>query len=877
MTVKKQFLTQGWKCCDFAPGRGIPVELSQLGLDTAGWLDIKVPGDVNDALIQAGRMPNPHIADHARQCYWVTSREWWYRLEFASPSGGEELHTDLCLDGVDGHVTLYLNGDKIGCMENAFRPYRIAVTDQLRHERPNVVLLRFQAIDEILGGPRQDESGKWGLNRVLMRKPQFSFGWDWSLQLPSIGMAGSVHLEQHTQARLVNVSVQPYISGRLDFKFQVTKSARTAGYGLLIRIKGHGTEIEKKIEPSDRVFSHTSVFIKNPKLWWPHGMGSPTLYNYEVDLVVAGLVTDRYSGRLGIREVMILEEPFTPEAGPGITFWIMVNGQKVFCKGGNWIPLEIWPALATEEQYRFYLQKTAAANFNMQRVWGGGIYERDIFYDLCDELGIMVWQDFMFASGEYPADRLRHEIIAEADYQIRRLRNRPSIVLWCGCNEDVFSWSLPNEKAMATADTGVYNQNDAAPAVKRLRDDPQIYSMILRGLVSKLGLNVPYVESSPQSYEDAGNMPESGNCHISCWKYALFETQQSGNTSDKALAAGKSVSLQDSDGQPELFRHHFEKVCSFNSEFCIQGPSDVRTMKQFLTAPHEWPPDDIWTYHIQRGHALLPHYEQTLFIAQAVFGPINNLQTYVKYGQALHAEMMRAEFESARRDRPNNGGTLLWMFNDCWPTANWSIIDYYRRPKPAYYAAKHVCAPCLPIIFERAGKIEFFFSNDTPESCAVCLNFGQETLNGKRIWTQQTDLKSEKYATAKFFSIQRSDLKVGSGNYLFIDAQMEGAILPRVTYFPDLWKNITWPTPRIKLEIVKQAQHVKDWVTEVKISTDTYGRFCHLVLPESTAPFWLDDNFFDMCPNTSRTVSCCSAKRLDLKDIMPGHWLTDWP
>ena len=149
-----------------------------------------------------------------------------------------------------------------------------------------------------------------------------------------------------------------------------------------------------------------------------------------------------------------------------------------------------------------------------------------------------------------------------------------------------------------------------------------------------------------------------------------------------------------------------------NSEFCIQGPCDARTLRRFLTPGHQWPPDALWTYHIQRGHSDYPHHDQTIMFGEALFGPVESLESYVKHGQAVHAEMMRAEFESARRDRPNNGGTMMWMFNDCWPTSNWSIIDYDRRPKPAYYAARRACATWLPIVFERAGRIEFFLSND---------------------------------------------------------------------------------------------------------------------------------------------------------------------
>lgn len=837
---------------DADPGKGDIQAMPAVGLDTSDWLDIPVPGDVNAALVAAGRMPDPHFGDNARQCYWVTSREWWYRLELdPEPDRGFPC-TDLCLDGVDGFADLYLNGEHLARMENAFRPYRIDIAGKLKTDEPNVLLIRFQSIDEVMGGPREDELGGWYQKRTLMRKPQFNFGWDWSLPLPSIGLASPPRIEHHSGARLLDVSVQTFTSGRLDWKFAVTRAARDAGYKIRLAVIGHGAHIKREIERPGRVHSYVTVNVPEPQLWWPNGMGDPSLYDYEVLLLVGDKVVDRRMGRLGIREVKIVEEPFTEDAGPGISFWLEVNGRKVFCKGGNWIPLELWPATATDEQYRFYLHKTVEANFNMQRIWGGGIYERDIFYDLCDELGIMVWQDYMFASAGYPVDPLRHEIIAEAEYQTRRLRNHPSIALWCGCNEDVYSWSLPDEKAMASADTGVYSESSGA--VNRLRDDPQIYSMILRGTADRLGLGVPYIESSPQSHDDAGNVPESGNCHISAWKYSLFQTEK----------------------QYEQWRGHFEAVCSFDSEFCIQGPCNVETLKSFMPEAHHWPPDDMWVYHIQRGHANLPHCEQTMLIGSATFGEIDSLQKYVKHGQAIHAEMMRAEFESARRDRPNNGGTMMWMFNDCWPTSNWSIIDYYRRAKPSYYAAKRACSKHLPIIFERGDRVEFFFSNDGPDECEVKAVLGQETLSGGRLWSRTSNLTVGPQETGKFLSVAKREIKSQPGEYLFINAWVGGHPLPKVTYFPDMWREVEWPEPNVQVRVNSSEQARTGYMTGLTLTTDKYVRFCHLLLPEESGPFWLSDNFFDLPARCSQEISIWSAKPLDPKQITIGHWHTEW-
>ncbi len=846
MKLRTINLNDRWQFAEADPGGEPAVD--------AQWSDISLPGDLNAALVSEGRIPSPHRGDDAKEGYWVTSRDWWLKREFDAPEAADG-KMDLVLGGLDGHVDVYLNGQHLGLAKNAFRPHRYDIADAVRTDGPNVLMLRFRSIDGVMGGPREDELEGWGARRVLMRKPQYNFGWDWALPMPGIGVMGGVWIEAYSGARLKKCSVKPRVTGRIDFKFQVNTAARDAEYQLRVSVSGHGADIEKIVERPDRCFSHTSVTIEDPKLWWPRGMGEQPLYDYSVELLVGGEVVDRRAGRLGIREVEILEEPFTDDAGPGISFWITVNGERVFCKGANWIPQELWPAEAEEEKYRFHLQKAADANFNMLRVWGGGIYERDIFYDLCDELGIMVWQDFMFASAGYPVDLLRGEIIAEAKHQIRRLRNRPCICLWCGCNEDVYSWSLPNEEAAEdlTADTGVYSEPHETVQVNRLRDDPQIYSMILRGLVSRDGLGVPYVESSPQSYEDAGNMPESGNSHLSAWKFALF------NVDD-----------------PADFRGHFEQPQSFDSEFCIQGPCSVETLRTFMPEEHWWPPDEMWTFHIQRGHRNLPHHEQTLHIAGAIFGEIDSLEEYVKHGQATHVEMMRGEFEFARRDRPNNGGTMMWMYEDCWPTSNWSIIDYYGRPKPSYYAAKRACAPVLPIIMQRAGRIGFFLSNDRPEALDARMTCGQARLDGTVVWSRECEVAAGPVETANADVVDRDELDLETGDYLFVDAEVMGERLPSVTYFPDGWKDIPWPDPEVEVELVDRREDAEGVTSRLWVRAGAYARLLHLLPPEETG-FWADDNYFDLPAGCERTITFRSRKPFALEDVRVGHWLTEWP
>jgi beta-mannosidase len=839
--------------------------------DNGEWLACAVPGDVNATLVARGKMPDPHFGVNARKCGWVIGKDWWYRRSF--DLDGPCAPAALVFTEVYGPADVWLNGSHLGEMRNAHREFRFDVSDKLR-PRGNDLVLRFKSIERLIGRPTDECFGWDDAQRGTLRMPNYMFGWDWALPLPPIGLGGQVALELDRPHRLVDVAIQPFTSGRVDFSFEVTPEAKAAGYRIDVEVRGHGVRLRQGLarglrpgvrdaaggshsswrvttasDPAHR--SYMTFSIPKPRLWWPAGYGEPALYDYSVSLVVNGKTADRRAGKLGLREVRLVERPFTPDAGPGMAMAVEVNGVEVFCKGANWIPTELWPAATRPDDYDFYLRKTVEANFNMQRVWGGGIYERDRFYEKCDELGVMVWQDFMFASQGYPLTVLRDEVMAEAQYQLRRLRNYPCVVLWCGCNEDVYSWDFHSEVDPRHGQQVFVGEGKWR--FERTRQDPELYA-ILRGLTGKLGLGVPFVQSSPESRDDFGNMPNSGNSHVSCWKHALFN----------------------SDGHPERFRGHFERVCSFDSEFCIQGPCSVASFRRFMPADRLWPPNEDWTFHVQRGHRRIPHHEQTLMIAGAIFGPIDSLQKYVKHGQATHAEMMRAEFESARRDRPNNGGTMFWMYNDCWPTANWSVIDYYRTPKPAYYAARRACAPRLPIIFERGGEIAFFFGNDTPRDCKVNVTYGQERLDGRRVWTRRRRLSVPANGTLKFDAVERRRLDAPAGDYLFVDAAVDGAPLDRVTCFPDGWKDIAWPAPTVSMQVGRRDRRGGRHRLHLRLATDAYARFCHLRLKEFDPAVAFSDNFFDLCAGGEKTVVVESPRPLAAEDLRIGHWGTEW-
>jgi beta-mannosidase len=393
--------------------------------------------------------------------------------------------------------------------------------------------------------------------------------------------------------------------------------------------------------------------------------------------------------------------------------------------------------------------------------------------------------------------------------------------------------------------------------VDRVRDDPILLTMILRGLISKHGLGVPYTESSPASKDDEGNQPNSGNCHIHCVNYRK----------------PKSVLK---------FREFFEQICSFDTEFAIDGPCNMRTLRQFISPEKlTWPPhrDAIYRMSLRGKHDEVTerstHYNLIRRVARVLFGRISSWEDLLKKGQTMQLELIRAEFEGGRTFRPYSGGTLMWMYNDCWPALDWSIIDYYYRLKPAYYASKRACRPLLPIIFEKKGFMNFYFGSDSLKKGKVRLQFGQENLDGEVKWSRRRTIDLPLNTTVKFYSISRKELALEPDDFLFIKAVVNGVTLPVVTYFPNLWKALPWPEPEAEMKCSKPTEKDGEWVLPVTVTTRKYLRLAHLHLGNEREDATFSDNYFDLPAGGSHTVYVTSKHRIDPNEIALGHWL-DW-
>ena len=687
-----------WKIRDFAPGAGVESAAHTSAHEDADWLRIDAPGDVHRALIDAGRIPDPFDACHETACAWMEEREWWYRAQFQAAGG----RARLTFHGLDTYATVYLNGEEIGEHHNMFRP---AVFDVEPRAGTNVLAVRFDPPLERIKGKTLSA---WGRNpeRTPMRKAQFGYGWDWGPRLPTIGIWRPVEVVPLGVARLAGVH---FYTLDLDadraavaVRFDVERSATDAPLTAIVRLGS--TEARLEVAGSHAVAYLT---VEQPRLWWTHELGEPFLYDLHVRLLDGETPLDEQHQRVGIRTLVLDQAPDPDE--PGARFFrFVLNGVPIFAKGADWIPCDSFVGTITPERYTRLLEMARDANMTMLRIWGGGIYEHDHFYAECDRLGVLVWQDFMFACAMYPEDDpdFVSEVDAEARYQVERLRSHPCLALWCGNNENQWiheriNWDTPQ-----------------LPPYGAL-----FYDAVLPRAVADLDGRTPYWPGSPYGGNDHNSQLE-GNVHNwDVWHGnfpRLFGEEPRRENTPRAVS----------------YRRYAEDRGRFVSEFGMHAAPVAETLwrvippaERFLHSPTlDWHNKD---HPKNKGDNLL----------LATTGLPTDLEQYITYSQIAQAEGLKFGIEHYRRRKPHCSGTLVWQLDDCWPVLSWSVIDYFGFPKASYYYLRRVFAPLLASFKDDNGALELWLTNDrqTEVSDRVSVTLG--TFDGRTEWHESRDVR----------------------------------------------------------------------------------------------------------------------------------------
>lgn len=649
-----------------------------------GWRPARVPGSVQGDLLAQGLIPDPFIGCNEADVQWVGERDWCYRLVFEVAADELREQVALCFDGLDTFATVWLDGEWLAESHNMFVPLRLDLSGRLAPGR-HVLGLRFdsalrrgRAIEAHHGGPRPLWNGD--SSRLHVRKAPYHYGWDWGPTLLTCGPWQSVRLEC-ADLRIAELASPVTLAddlahARIDLRLQlagVIDAQAALRVEHLLRDPA-GAVVARLCEPLRGLRHSGSLAVPAPQLWWPAGQGAQPLYTLEARLLAADgadpdeapVVIDAQQRCLGLRRLRLVQAPVAGEAG--LSFVFEVNGRELFCGGANWIPDDNLLERITPERYRQRVQQAVDANLVMLRVWGGGLYEDDAFYDACDALGVLVWQDFVFACGLYPAyPAFVASVTAEARAAITRLRHRASLALWCGNNED---YTLAEEVgALGPTATGADPGRFEARA---------IYEQLLPSLCLELDPDRPYWPGSP-------------------WTPATPGSGQPRPSQD--MTAGDRHSWEVWHKLMLPYQRYGELAARFVSEFGLQSHPSRALLDQAIPAEERFPGSRTLQWHNKASSPVGADGHRRLAVYRAdTLRCADTLDAEVYATQFVQAEAMRHAFEAFRRrwQRPGAracGGALVWQLNDCWPVTSWAVIDSSARVKPAWYAIRRAMAP----------------------------------------------------------------------------------------------------------------------------------------------------------------------------------------
>jgi beta-mannosidase len=776
---------------------------------TADWLPATVPGSVHTDLLAAGRIPDPFVGDNEKRVQWVAESDWEYRRAFTvDPSVLAHDKVYLVCDGLDTLADVYLNDQLIAHTDNMFRHYRWEVKSLLRagenevrvaFASPVAYIAAREQIRQLPGGGG-DFAFRGG---AQLRKANCHFGWDWGTMLPAIGIWRDIRLEGHSQARLIEVHVrQQHDHDRVSVSANVSiEQWGAAPLSVVLRLTAPDGSTHAVAAAPDQTLA---LLVENPQLWWPNDLGAQPLYQVEVELRRDDQVLDRRVYAIGLRTIELRQQ--FDRWGQSFTF--VVNGVPVFAKGSNWIPSDSFPTRVTRAQLEFLIASAAQANHNMLRVWGGGAYEDEAFYDLCDRYGLLVWQDFMFACAGYPlydADFLAN-LKVEVEQNVRRLRHHACLALWCGNNEMESGWVS-------------WNWDTPANAIVKAADQEFFYGT-LPALIAANDPDHAYWPSSPSSglpHEDP-NSNASGDNHL--WEvwHGL---------------------------KPLVF--YREQYPRFASEFGMQSLPALATVAAYADKS-EWNMMSYIMEHHQRH--LYGNGKIISYLTQSFCLP-DDFPSLVYATQILQAEAMRMAVEHWRRNRERCSGALYWQINDCWPVASWASIDYFGRWKALHYASRRFFEPVLLSIEDNGARMGVFVTNDRPEVWQGAVRWSLQTLSGEVIEAGHAALAAAPLATTSVQALDFSArLNLDNQRELVLVCELwqddQRAALTVTPFVPD--KHLKLADPHLEAQLELSGSQLS-----IQVRAAGLARFVELALEGADVIF--SDNYFHLPAQTTVMIS----------------------
>jgi beta-mannosidase len=794
------------------------------GAPAAAWLSASVPGDVHLDLLHHGLIPDPFNRDNESGLQWISKAGWEYQTSVeAPPELLQRRNIELVFEGLDAACEVYINGRLVLAGDNMFRVWRVDAKPWLR-AGANVILVVFPPQDQ--AAEKVAAADPWLARTQVpaknyIRKAAYEHGWDWGPTFVTSGIWRPARIEAWDDARISDFHIRQRdiaaAVAHIDGEVEVTASAEAKA-----EVSVSYEDASGPVRLLREVALHPGVNhvdfpmeISRPKLWFPTGYGDQPMYAFEAAVKIAGQTVDGRSVRTGLRSVVLRRDVDTW----GRSFEFVVNGIPVFAKGADVIPFDSFPNRVTTAAYRRILESAKAANMNMIREWGGGYYETDEFYAICDELGLMVWQEFMFGNemqpGTYP---FKLSVEREAVDQLRRLRDHPSIVLWCGNNETEAAFGWPGRVTV-----------DPPTFLQMWKDYITISSGILGQAVRELSPETPYWPSSPSSdYEATSPSYESGDIH------------------DWSIWHGRKAFATYED-------NHFR----FVSEYGFQSFPELSTVESYTDAADRagiFTPVMLAHQKSPSGNALIREYMLRDYPEPKDFA------SFLYASQVLQAEGVKVAAEHLRCDRPRCMGSLFWQLNDCWPVASWASIDYYGRWKALQYYARRFYAPLLVSPHVSRDRLAVYVVSDLTRPVDASLRIRLFTLDGTILHDEMVPVNVQALSSRIGFEsgLDRLAPAGTDTSKVFVAAELAAGdrVVSRNIVYLVPTKKIRLPSAHVSAVAAQDGDSIR-----IRVASDALAR--SVALSFGNLNVEPSDNYFDLLPGESVDVQVKGAASLE--------------
>ncbi len=790
------------------------------------WLKATVPGTVHTDLLKKKKIEDPYYRDNEPKLQWIGEKNWEYQCTF---SVNEDVlnkeHIELVFEGLDTYAEVFLNEDKILSANNMFRKWEVDCKSKLRKGN-NSIRVVFNNSVQINEKANNESRYKYSDTYVFTRKAAYQYGWDWGPVFITSGIWKPAYIRAWNVARLEDVHIiQNEISEKkasLTAKCIINSSIRQTA-----EIKVFASQLNKTFSKKTELQAGVNlvdigITIDSPKLWWSRGLGDPFLYQFTTQ-VNCGVKNNSNSvvTNTGIRTVKVIQKPDSI----GNNFYVELNGVPVFMKGADYIPQDMFPPRANDSVYQFTIQQAVMANMNMLRVWGGGFYENDIFYDLCDKNGILVWQDFMFACAMYPGtNEFFENVKMEVIDNVTRLRNHACIALWCGNNENFigwkdWGWSKP------------YSKSDSAQV---WHDYLKLYEDLLPNLVQQYDPGKFYWPSSPKH---GWGYPVNKDGDVHYW--GIWHDEEPFECFDKK-----------------------ENIGRFMSEYGFQGMPEMRSIKEFTLPEDRNVRSDVMKLH-QKHRVGFPVIDK--YINWYYKWP-KDFEAYTYVSQLVQARGIGQAIETHRRSMPHCMGTLYWQLNDLYPVTSWASIDVYGRWKALHYRVKELYQEYMTTIHKEGNLLKVYIVSDKLKDASMQLEITMLDFNGKEVMNKKQNLVVKANTSKPYFEIHIDSLlgakrkpkwMLESKNVVHVKLLENGNVKATHDYYFAAPKDLLLSKPLITVKEVKKEGN--EYILE--LTTDKLAKNVFLSLYDYEVFF--NNNYFDLIPGKPCTVRCRSVKSIE--------------